>query len=64
MGNYFQNKPGIFVLEPSKTAINILKVFQEQKIKKIADGFNVINIESFEIVTLPRKLFRVILKKK
>ena len=42
----------------------IVHFFSEEKIKKIANGFNIINIESFEEGTFPRKLFKVILKKK
>jgi len=42
----------------------IVHFFSEEKVRKISDGFNVINIESFEEGTFPRKLFRVILKKK
>ena len=42
----------------------IVHFFSEEKVRKIADGFDIINIESFEEGTFPRKLFRVILKKK
>ena len=42
----------------------IVHFFSEEKVKKIADGFIIINIESFEEGSFPRKLFRVILKKK
>jgi len=42
----------------------IVHFFSEEKIKKITDGFTVINIEKFEEGAFPRKLFRVILKKK
>jgi len=42
----------------------IVHFFSEEKVREIADGFNIINIEKFEEGTFPRKLFRVILKKK
>ena len=42
----------------------IVHFFSEKKVREIADGFNVINIESFEEGAFPRKLFKVILKKK
>jgi SAM-dependent methyltransferase len=42
----------------------IVHFFSEGKVKKITDGFTVINIEKFEEGKFPRKLFRVILKKK
>ena len=42
----------------------IVHFFSEEKIKKITDGFSFKNIESFEEGTFPRKLFRIILKKK
>jgi SAM-dependent methyltransferase len=42
----------------------IVHFFSEEKVRNIADGFNVINIENFDEGTFPRKLFRVILKKK
>jgi SAM-dependent methyltransferase len=42
----------------------IVHFFSEEKVRKISDGFVIINIESFEEGTFPRKLFRVILKKK
>ena len=42
----------------------IVHFFSEEKVKQIADGFNIINIEKFEEGVFPRKLFRVILKKK
>jgi SAM-dependent methyltransferase len=42
----------------------IVHFFSEGKVKKITDGFTFINIEKFEEGTFPRKLFRVILKKK
>ena len=38
--------------------------FSEKKVRNIADGFNVVNIENFDEGEFPRKLFRVILKKK
>jgi len=42
----------------------IVHFFSEKKVRKITDGFTVINIEKFEEGNFPRKLFRVILKKK
>ena len=42
----------------------IVHFFSEEKVRQIADGFNIYNIENFEEGTFPRKLFRVILKKK
>jgi len=42
----------------------IVHFFSEEKVKKITDGFTIINIEKFEEGAFPRKLFRVILKKK
>ena len=42
----------------------IVHFFSEEKVRQIADGFNVLNIENFEEGKFPRKLFRVILKKK
>ena len=42
----------------------IVHFFSEEKVRQIVDGFNIINIEKFEEGTFPRKLFRVILKKK
>ena len=42
----------------------IVHFFSEEKVRNIADGFNVVNIENFDEGTFPRKLFRVILKKK
>jgi hypothetical protein len=38
--------------------------FSEEKVKKITDGFNIRSIEKFEEGKFPRKLFKVILKKK
>ena len=42
----------------------IVHFFSEEKVKNIVDGFNVVNIENFDEGVFPRKLFRVILKKK
>ena len=42
----------------------IIHFFSEKKVRQLANEFNVINIESFEEGTFPRKLFRVILNKK
>ena len=42
----------------------IVHFFSEEKVKKISYGFDIINIEKFEEGKFPRKLFRVILKKK
>ncbi len=42
----------------------IVHFFSEEKVRKITDGFNVVGIEKFEEGKFPRKLFRVILKKK
>ena len=42
----------------------IVHFFSEEKVRNIADGFNIVNIENFDEGTFPRKLFRVILKKK
>jgi SAM-dependent methyltransferase len=42
----------------------IVHFFSEEKVKKITDGFTIINIEKFEEGKFPRKLFRVTLKKK
>ena len=42
----------------------IVHFFSKEKVRQIADGFNIINIEKFEEGKFPRKLFRVILKKK
>ena len=41
----------------------IVHFFTQEKVKKITDGFNIIDIEKFEEGKFPRKLFRVILKK-
>ena len=35
-----------------------------EKIKQLSSGFNILNIESFEEGSLPRKLFQVTLRKK
>ena len=42
----------------------IVHFFSEEKVKQIADGFNILNVEKFEEGKFPRKLFRVTLKKK
>ena len=42
----------------------IVHFFSIEKVRQVADGFNIINIEKFEEGKFPRKLFRVILKKK
>ena len=42
----------------------IVHFFSEEKVKKITDGFNIRSIEKFEEGKFPRKLFKVILKKK
>jgi SAM-dependent methyltransferase len=42
----------------------IVHFFSEEKVRNIVDGFNVVNIENFDEGVFPRKLFRVILKKK
>jgi SAM-dependent methyltransferase len=42
----------------------IVHFFSKEKVRQIADGFNIINIEKFEEGKFPRKLFKVILKKK
>jgi len=42
----------------------IVHFFSKEKVRKISDGFNIINIESFEEGKFPRKLFRAVLKKK
>ena len=42
----------------------VVHFFSEEKVRKFSDGFDVINIEKFEEGAYPRKLFRVILKKK
>jgi SAM-dependent methyltransferase len=42
----------------------VVHFFSEEKVRQITDGFNVVNIESFEEGKFPRKLFRTVLKKK
>ena len=42
----------------------IVNFFSKKEIKQNAKGFDIIDIDSFEEGTFPRKLFRVILKKK
>jgi len=42
----------------------IVHFFSEEKVKNITDGFNIRSIEKFEEGKFPRKLFKVILKKK
>jgi len=42
----------------------IVHFFSIEKVRQVADGFNIINIEKFEEGKFPRKLFKVILKKK
>ena len=42
----------------------IVHFFSEEKVKKISDGFDIINIEKFEEGKFPRKLYRIMLKKK
>jgi SAM-dependent methyltransferase len=42
----------------------IVHFFSEEKVRQITDGFTIVNIEKFEEGKFPRKLFRVILKKK
>ncbi len=42
----------------------IVHFFSEEKIKDLSKGFNVIEIEKFEEGSFPRKLFRVVFKKK
>ncbi len=42
----------------------IVHFFSEKKVRQLSNKFSVINIESFEEGTFPRKLFRVILKKR
>ena len=41
----------------------IVHFFSIEKVRQVADGFNIINIEKFEEGKFPRKLFRIILKK-
>jgi SAM-dependent methyltransferase len=42
----------------------IVHFFSKEKVKKISGGFDIINIEKFEEGKFPRKLYRIILKKK
>lgn len=42
----------------------IVHFFSTEKIKQLSTGFKIMNIDNFEEGTLPRKLFRVTLKKK
>ena len=42
----------------------IVHFFTEKKVREMADGFKIIKIEKFEEGSFPRKLFRVVLKKK
>ncbi len=42
----------------------VVHFFSKEKVIKISDGFNVVSIDKFEEGKFPRKLFRVILKKK
>ena len=42
----------------------VVHFFSEDKVRKISNGFDIINIEKLEEGKFPRKLFRVILKKK
>ena len=42
----------------------IVHFFSIEKVRQVADGFNIINIQKFEEGKFPRKLFKVILKKK
>jgi len=42
----------------------IVHFFSKEKVRKITDGFNIKSIEKFEEGKFPRKLFKVILKKK
>ena len=42
----------------------IVHFFSKEKIKNLSKGFNIIEIEKFEEGSFPRKLFKVILKKK
>ena len=42
----------------------VVHFFSTEKIKQLSAGFNILNIESFEEGSLPRKLFRVTLRKK
>jgi SAM-dependent methyltransferase len=42
----------------------IVHFFSKEKVINLSGGFNILNIEKFEEGAFPRKLFRVILKKK
>ena len=42
----------------------IVHFFSKEKIKQLSSGFEILNIDSFEEGALPRKLFRVTLRKK
>ena len=42
----------------------VVHFFTEKKIREISDGFKIIKIEKFEEGSFPRKLFRVVLRKK
>ena len=42
----------------------VVHFFSEEKVRKISDGFNIVDIENFEEGSFPRKLFKVILEKK
>ena len=42
----------------------IVHFFSEEKIKQLSSGFEILNIENFEEGKLPRKLFRITLRKK
>ena len=42
----------------------IVHFFSLEKIKQLSAGFEILNIDSFEEGSLPRKLFRVVLRKK
>ena len=42
----------------------IVHFFSREKIKKLSDGFNILEIKKFEEGSFPRKLFKVTLEKK
>jgi len=42
----------------------IVHFFSEEKVRKISGGFDILSIEKFEEGKFPRKLYRIILKKK
>ena len=42
----------------------IVHFFSRDKVEHLAGGFEILNIDEFEEGTLPRKLFRVTLRKK